>query len=206
MNMTPRSIVALLFVFTLLITACTPLQPAPPPGSSGAPTTVPETDNGNDGENGTENGTGTEGDAVDNLAGTQWVLESFGAPGAETAVVGEMPVTLEFSNDGQVSGNGGCNSYSGAYQIQEGTLMLGEVISTLMACVDTALMDQEILYLDALQTVSDFTIDGDHLTITYDEGQGALNFVRAEGTPEQEEIPATSTPAPEANAPTQDFL
>jgi putative lipoprotein len=126
--------------------------------------------------------------------GTQWALESFGTPGAETPVIGETPPTLEFTLDGQVGGNGGCNSFGGSYQVEGNTLVLGEIVSTLVACVDTALMNQEVEYLNALQTVTQFQVDGDRLAITYNEGQGILNFVSAAAT-------LTETPAPEAEAP-----
>ena len=202
MKVTPGSMAALLVTVSLAISACTPLQPAPDGGGAPsigptsvpttAPTTVPEGESA--GEAPTE--------VVDSLAGTAWVLESFGTRGAENPVVGEISITLEFTDDGQITGSAGCNTYNGAYQLQGDSLIFGEVVSTLMACVDTALMDQEILYLDALQSVREVALEGDRLTITYNEGQGVLNFVRADATPEQE-TPATTTPAPEANTPTE---
>ena len=142
-----------------------------------------------------------ETNSEDSLANTQWVLESFGTVGSETPVVGENAVTLEFASDGQVGGSASCNSYGGSYSVQDNTLVLAEIVSTLMACVDTALMEQEVQYLDALQTVSEFQVDGDRLTITYDDGQGVLNFISASANTPEEEAPPTDTPAPEAEVP-----
>jgi heat shock protein HslJ len=176
-----------LLSLTLLLAACMPIQPGT------GPTSVPPT------QPGAQKTPETNG--ANALAGTQWVLESYGAAGAETPVVGEDAVTIQFDNAGQVSGSGGCNSYSGSYLVDGNTLTLTEIVSTLMACVDTALMDQEIEYFDALQTVSEFQIEGDRLTLTYDDGQGALHFVRATSTPNEEQVPPTETPAPEAEAP-----
>lgn len=189
-------VVTFTVALSLLLAACTPLQPG------AAPTPIPATPPSAETEATNTPESAPESASEDPLVGTQWVLQSFGAPGSESATVGETAVTLEFSNNGQVDGNAGCNSFSGSYQVVEGnTLAFGEIISTLMACVDTAQMDQEILYLEALQTVSTFQIEGDRLIVTYDDGQSVLNFINATASPSEEEAPATETPAPEAAAP-----
>ena len=41
------------------------------------------------------------------LANTQWMLQSFGATGAETPVIEGTAVTLEFASNGQAGGSGG---------------------------------------------------------------------------------------------------
>ncbi|MCC6456703.1 MAG: META domain-containing protein [Caldilineaceae bacterium] len=182
----------LLLICTLLLAACTPLQPGDTAPSAPISPLRPESSSENP------------------LAGTQWTLTAFGKAGAETPVVGEKPITLEFTSDGQATGNGGCNSYGGTYQAQHSALSFGEMVSTLVACVDSALMDQETRYFTALQTVDEFVLTEDELTIYYDGGQGMLHFVKSEAASapsptvgaEQEETPpsATSTPEPEAAA------
>src|SRR3712207_5105971 len=105
----------------LLMAACSQPQSVEPPAVD--PATPPLAENTPASPEDTE--------AVDDnpLAGTSWVLDAFGAPGAEAPAVGETPVTLEFSADNQVSGSGGCNSYNGIYQAQEGTLILSDFVS-----------------------------------------------------------------------------
>jgi heat shock protein HslJ len=105
------------------------------------------------------------------LAGTQWTLVSYGAPDDPTPVIGGSGVTLALGEDGHASGSGGCNSYGGSYTVEGDTLQFSEVVSTLMACVDSDLMDQEQAYLDALNSASAFTLDGDRLTISDEDGQ-----------------------------------
>jgi putative lipoprotein len=112
------------------------------------------------------------------LANTQWRLVSFGAPGAETPVVEGSAITLEFKAEGEAGGSGGCNSYGGQYQVQGDTLSFGDVMSTLMACVDEGISQQEQAYFQALQTVGRFELAGDQLTIWYNNDQGVLNFVK----------------------------
>lgn len=161
--------------FVLLFAACTPSEPVAPPNAQTTPATS----------------------GTDSLAGTRWTLVSWGAPSAETPVIGESTITLEFA-DGQINGSGGCNSYGGSYQTQGDTLLLGEIASTLMACVDNAVMEQETNYFAALQTAGDFQVNGDQLTIAYNGG--VLTFVAAGAAPAEENAPPTATPAPEAAA------
>lgn len=185
-------VAALFLTLSLLLAACTTSQPGATPTSvPDAPPSAPNTP-----------ATGGE----DSLMGTLWVLESFGTPSAETAVTGETPLTLEFTLDGQVGGYGGCNSFGGSYTVEGNRLVLGEIVSTLVACVDTTLMNQEVEYLNALQTVAEFQVDGDRLAITYHEGQGTLNFISAAANPTEEEATPTETPAPEAAAPSTPAL
>lgn len=112
------------------------------------------------------------------LANTQWRLVSFGAPGAETPIIEGSAVTLEFKAEGEAGGSGGCNSYGGQYQVQGDTLLLSEIVSTLMACADEAISQQEQQYFQAMQTIGRFELAGDQLTIWYNNEQGVLNFVR----------------------------
>jgi len=114
--------------------------------------------------------------AGDTLANTRWRLVSFGEPGDETPVVAGSTVTLEFEANGQVGGSGGCNSYGGKYQVQDGTISFGEIVSTLMACTDERVMQQEQQYLGALQSAGQFELAGQRLTIQYNGGRGVLNF------------------------------
>jgi heat shock protein HslJ len=113
------------------------------------------------------------------LTNSQWKLVSFGESGAETPVVEGPSITLEFEEEGQVGGSGGCNSYGAKYEMQGNTLTVQEITSTLMACKDEQVMEQEQQYFQALQSAASFEITGDALTIWYKDGQGRLNFVKA---------------------------
>jgi heat shock protein HslJ len=181
----------LLLTLVLMLTACAPVQLETP--SSPTPTSAP---------------TSPTSEEVDSLADTQWLLTSFGTPGAETEAMEAAPITLEFSEDGQIMGNGGCNSYTGTYQVEGAVLQVGEVVSTLMACVDEDAMEQEISYFDALQLATSYELADESLTIFYtspETGEGQLNFARVQDS--ESTVPAplapdeseTATPEPEAN-------
>jgi heat shock protein HslJ len=113
------------------------------------------------------------------LVNTQWKLVSFGEPGSEKPVIEGSPITIEFTEGGQAGGSAGCNSYGGTYTVQDDMLQFGEIVSTLMACADQAVMEQEQQYLQALNTAGQFTVINDTLTIWYEDDKGVLNFERA---------------------------
>lgn len=133
----------------------------------------------------------------DNQAGlvnSQWRLVSFGAPGAETPVIEGSTVTLSFGAGNQVGGSGGCNSYGGQYQVQDGTLSFSQIVSTLMACADEGVTRQEQQYFQALEAAGRFELTGDQLMIWYDAGQGVLNFVAASAIADDESAGDQPTP------------
>lgn len=113
------------------------------------------------------------------LSNTEWSLESFGEPGMESPVIDGSTITLKFDGNGQVAGQSGCNSYGGPYIIQSGALRFREVISTLVACEDQVVNDQEQEYLNALRTAGRFNMSDDRLVIWYENDRRVLNFTRA---------------------------
>jgi heat shock protein HslJ/photosystem II stability/assembly factor-like uncharacterized protein len=107
------------------------------------------------------------------------MLESFGPQGGETPGIEGSTITLEFDASGQAGGSGGCNSYGGEYTVEGNTLTFGLINSTLRACLDEAVTQQEAQYLAALQSAESFELTADTLTIFYEGGEGVLNFTAA---------------------------
>jgi heat shock protein HslJ len=104
----------------------------------------------------------------DPLADTSWTLSDlYGA-----AVTGTAP-TIAFT-DTDMNGTGGCNSFGGTYATEGDTISFGPIASTLMAC-EGPTMEQETVYLAALDGAQTYAIDGDSLRIT--GGAGSLTFV-----------------------------
>jgi putative lipoprotein len=120
-----------------------------------------------------------EGGLMDELAGTQWMLVSIEQAGQEIPVVEGIPATLEFQPGGEVIGEGGCNSFGGQYQVAGSSVIFSDITSTLIACEDQALMDQETQYFFALETASSFELSGDTLIITFNGGGDTLTFAAA---------------------------
>ena len=61
---------------------------------------------------------------------------------AVTSPIAGSTLTATFTPDGQVAGNGGCNTYSGPYKLDGTSLTVGPLVTTRMAC-EQAIMDQE---------------------------------------------------------------
>jgi len=129
-------------------------------------------------QGGTTPPTSTDSPAKVGFENTHWSLVSFGPVGAEMPVVESSNVTL-LAADGQFGGFGGCNSYGGAYEIRGNQLSFHDTNSTLKACVDEQITQQEQRYFEALQSAGTFEVKGNYLTITFNGGQGVLEFEKA---------------------------
>jgi heat shock protein HslJ len=85
-----------------------------------------------------------------------WIAETIDGQ----AVINPGRVTLAFADD-RVSGRGGCNRYSGPVEFGRGTLKIGALISTKMACAESGVMRQESVYLNALQSAERYSFAPD---------------------------------------------
>lgn len=110
------------------------------------------------------------------LTGKVWELtqiENTADGTVETPSTGVLP-TLEFTEDGKISGNGGCNGFGGLYATAEGNkVTFTEIISTLMACDNT---DIETVYFNGLNGAESYAFDGDMLKITASGGTVVMTF------------------------------
>ena len=107
----------------------------------------------------------------------EWVLTSYTTAGKNISVLPDVEVTAFFdSEEKQLSGSGGCNSYFGAYEIDGLSLNIpGPVAVTEMWCGDE-IGEQESVYLEALQSARSFQLERGNLII--DCGQWKLYFSR----------------------------
>jgi heat shock protein HslJ len=112
------------------------------------------------------------GGASSALTGVTWKLVSYGPPGAEQDAVADVPTSLVFGDDGQVSGSMGCNSFGGEYKVEGNQITFGPLVSTLMAC-DEPIMNQESAVLKIFTGTVDYQVDGTTLTITGADGSVA---------------------------------
>ena len=114
--------------------------------------------------------------------GVEWVLEGYLEDGSSRELTSESPdpatVTL-LLQDGMASGTAGCNTYSGAYEIGEGSLTLGEELALTMMMCDEPQMVIEQAYLALLPTVAGWAVDGYALVLTDDEGLEILRYEEA---------------------------
>ena len=65
--------------------------------------------------------------------------------------------------DNRVTGNGGCNSFTGSYTLSEGNrISFSALVSTMMACMN---METETQFYKVLETVDNYTIKDNILSL-----------------------------------------
>jgi putative lipoprotein len=94
------------------------------------------------------------------VKGTSWRLASLGGEDAAAGVIS----TLTFNDDGNINGNGGCNSFGGKATFEGAKLKFGDLFSTMMAC-EEAKMKQEAAFLAALGKTASYAREGETLTL-----------------------------------------
>lgn len=93
-----------------------------------------------------------------------WLVEDIGGRG----VVDKAQTTMEFGEDGSVSGDTSVNRYQGRATIDAGKLSFGPLAATRRAG-PPALMDQESKFLKAVETVKSFRIEATGLLSLRDD-------------------------------------
>ena len=111
------------------------------------------------------------GTGSDPLNNTSWELAALG----EQSPLAGTTISLSFE-DGLARGTSGCNSYGGAYQVNGDKIEFQEFEATLMACLDTGVMEQETAYLRSLGEAQRFELSEGQLQIFGPDGE-ALTFV-----------------------------
>jgi heat shock protein HslJ len=96
-----------------------------------------------------------------------WKLTAYGPAGSTQPAVPDVEATINFDAQGQVSGNLGCNQFSGKYEVKGSQINFGPQATTLMACPDPQ-MAQEQAAFKIMSDSADYKIDGNTLTITKD--------------------------------------
>ena len=107
-----------------------------------------------------------------NLANTNWSLVSINGQ----APIAGRALTLSFQSNGQLRGDSGCNGYGGHYQVNGSTIAVDRLVSTLRACAEQPLNDQEAAFQKALSAAAQFSVQGDRLTLKDAIGGQVLVF------------------------------
>jgi heat shock protein HslJ len=102
---------------------------------------------------------------VGELEEITWVLDRASIDALVPEAPADARVDARF-DDGEVSGRSACNSYFGAYEIDDGSIGVEGLGGTEMACDPPVLMELEVAYLDALGRVDAFVVEGSRLSLT----------------------------------------
>jgi len=123
------------------------------------------------------------------LAGTAWVLNAFDG---SSPIAGTQP-TIEFEDD-QVSGNTGCNLFSGSYEVDGDAISFGALAWTERGCMEPeGVMEQERRYMEYLGAAEGFELGEDELKI-YAGSLGSLTFGKPGDTPSTSSQPSPLPP------------
>lgn len=79
---------------------------------------------------------------------------------------GKEAYAIFHDDRGRISGNGGCNGFSGTYELKGKIgLAVSRIISTRMACLDAGKMATENGFLRSLEQADEYLVTGDTLTL-----------------------------------------
>ena len=113
------------------------------------------------------------------LTGVTWrILQYSDGAGGLASVVAGTQITAVFDDDGMVSGDTGCNSYRGPYQIGATTLTFGPLVTTRRACAADDANAQEQLFLGSMEAAATYQRVGDRMTLFDASGTPVLVMVR----------------------------
>ncbi len=109
------------------------------------------------------------------LTGNRWILVSYGPIETPSFAVKDREAYLRFTESGEVNGNTGCNNFGGVYTLDGGSISLGNLALTMMAC-ESPLGEQESEVLEALQAPMRYVIEDRLLKIFYANGEKVLIY------------------------------
>lgn len=85
----------------------------------------------------------------------------------------DSKITLNFGEDGRISGTASCNSYTGSFKLQNGRLTTGPMALTRRACM-VPLMDQEMSFVKLIEDNPTVELDDDGVLTIVTEGGRVL--------------------------------
>src|SRR5262249_23016145 len=93
------------------------------------------------------------------LSGPTWRVTGYnnGMGGVVSTLSGTM-LSMVFDTDGHVSGNSGCNMFTGPYTISGSSISFGPLASTLRACLSDEANQQEQQFLAALNATTTYQL------------------------------------------------
>ena len=106
------------------------------------------------------------------LSNSRWTLNNLYVPSlGNQELLDGTTLTLMFSDDGRLSGFGGCNSFSGRYAVDDSELSVYDIEPTTDIPCKLVVRDQENEYLESLLMAKTFEVEGTALVVEYTFGQ-----------------------------------
>jgi heat shock protein HslJ len=114
------------------------------------------------------------------LAGSSWTVTGYNnGKQAVVSVLNGTTLTMTFDADVRVNGSAGCNTYSGTYKAEGGSLLFGAAATTRRMCTTPErVMEQEQQFLKALAAVATARLEGDRMELRTASGSLAVSLAR----------------------------
>lgn len=110
------------------------------------------------------------------LEGDTWVLTQMLNADGESEIV-DVGVNAEFDGS-TMSGVSGCNRYNTGYEAAGNEISFGPIAGTQMACPEPQ-MSVETRFLQLLETVGTFEVEGRSMSMSDTDGTPILQFARS---------------------------
>lgn len=109
-----------------------------------------------------------------------WTVTAYqNAQGAIVAPQDGVPLTTSFKADGTLTGNDGCNEFTGTYTIEGPRIVIAGLAGTRAACSSADLSDQETQFLAMLQASTIWTVSDTDLAFRGTNGIQTLTYAPA---------------------------
>lgn len=132
---------------------------------------------------------------TDQVNGYKWILNSFVIDGKDVQIIDKSGISIQF-DEADVRGSSGCNTYFASYemsgeyqwfgkavpdQVEEqigtgGSISIGAIANTEMACMEPKIMEQETQFLTTLNEVTEFQATASTLKLFNEAKQITLIF------------------------------
>lgn len=107
----------------------------------------------------------------DSLIGVTWVTVNLATEDAITGPVAGSEPTMEFGEDGSVTGTDGCNTYSGDYTLDGTSISVGPLATTKMACPDEETQQQSSDFATAMGSAATYRVTNAQLELKAEDGR-----------------------------------
>jgi heat shock protein HslJ len=107
----------------------------------------------------------------------EWKLVFYGDVASPTSTLPDVDTSIKFEN-GEMSGNVGCNGFGGSYELSGDKITFNGIMSTMMYCEETSAQEQGVLGVFSDNLALQVQVNADSLTITSADGNSVVNFSR----------------------------
>jgi small conductance mechanosensitive channel len=115
------------------------------------------------------------------LSANAWHVTAYNnGENAMVDVLDSIQITMNFGDEGRLTGSAGCNDYFADFEAGDETVTVAAPGATRRMCADpTGIMEQETLFLAALASAAEFRLIGNALTIRRADGELVLTMAFA---------------------------